>query len=116
MTYLILTASFITALWLFWSLFALGMQFYGHYLRGDLDQTDKIMAIPWVVIFLLFDVFFQYTVATVYFLDFPKWGEHLVTKRLQRYIREVPDTWRGRWAKHICKLRLNKFDPSGRHC
>ncbi|MEY8688316.1 MAG: hypothetical protein AB9M53_00370 [Leptothrix sp. (in: b-proteobacteria)] len=104
------------AVWAFWLLYVICMAFYAAKLEGNLVSWNLYMAAPVLVVGLLFDVAFQYLVATFWFQDWPAKGEHLVTQRLQRYRTSEPDSWRGARAKRICELRLNPFDPRRKHC
>jgi hypothetical protein len=69
---------------------------------------------PWVVIGYAVDIFAQYTVAILFFVDWPRKGEHLVTERLIRY--SAGTGWRKTKADWICTELLDIFDPRGNHC
>ena len=105
----------IAFLYVFWALYVLVMGFYRAHLKGQLTGVVKWLAWPWVILGCAVDVFAQYTVAAVFFLDAPKMGEHLVTDRLQRYVAEGRG-WRYHKAKWICDNLLDIFDPNGDHC
>lgn len=102
-------------LWVFWGLYVLVMGVYRAHLSGRLSAASYAMGLPWFVCGYLVDVFAQYTVASVFFLDWPPRGEWLVTDRLQRYIK-LESGWRYQKAKWICTNLLDVFDPSGDHC
>ena len=102
-------------LWGFWCLYVLVMGVYRAHLSGRLSRAGYLLGLPWVAIGYLVDIFAQYTVASVFFLDWPRRGEYLVTDRLQRYVR-IRHGWRYRKAKWICDHLLDIFDPSGDHC
>ena len=110
-----IAAGVIAFLWTFWALYVLVMGFYRAKLTGRLNGVRLWLAAPWVLLGIAVDIFAQYTVAAVFFLDAPKMGEHLVTDRLQRYIKEGSG-WRYQKAKWICDHLLDEFDPHGDHC
>jgi hypothetical protein len=88
---------------------------YRAHLAGRLVRITKILAYPLVLIAVIVDIIFQYTVATVLFFDLPKTKEYLVTDRLQRYVAGK-NNWRRRIAVYICDNLLDIFDPTGDHC
>lgn len=78
-----------------------------------LDNTQKIVFFPIVLIGVIADVLFRWTVGVVPFADIsPKC--HLFTCVLQKHVKK--DTWRGKVARFLCSKFLDKFDPSGSHC
>ncbi len=101
-------------LWGFFSLYVLIMGFYRAYLNKQLTIYTKILAAPWVILGGVVDVFANWTLATLFFLQFPK--EWLVTQRLTRYKLTCPTTWRGKIAIWMCTNLLDYFDPHGVHC
>jgi hypothetical protein len=102
-------------LYVFWLAYVLVMAFYRAHLNKRLYGLAKWLAAPIVLIGIVMDVAAQYTLAVLVFRDLPKWGEHLVTDRLQRYLTQ-PGTWRYTKAKAICENLLDPFDPTGKHC
>ena len=102
-------------LYAFWCLYIAVMGLYRAQLAGRLHGVKLWMAYPLVAIGIAMDVIAQYAIASVVFLDPPRKGEHLVTSRLQRYMRE-PGTRRYALAKWICLHLLDVFDPTGAHC
>lgn len=64
---------------------------------------------------VLYDVRFQYTWASVMFLEWPPKGERMLTWRLQRHKRAwyAVSGWRYTLAKRICRP-IEKIDPG--HC
>lgn len=111
----VLVTTILVGLYLFWCLYIAVMGCYRAHLNGRLTGITKILAYPLVVVGILFDVFFQYTLFNLIFMDLPKFGEHLVTSRLKRYIAGK-DGWRKERAKYICNNLLDMFDPTGEHC
>lgn len=97
-----------------WVLYVLVMGFYRAKLAGRLSPGAYVLAFPWVVIGVVFDVVLHYTLGTLLFVDLPRKGEHLLTKRLQRYM--AGDGWRRKWADWICTHLLDPFDPDMEHC
>ena len=102
-------------LYAFWVAYIAVMGAYRAHLSGRLVGVQRALAVPLVAIGFALDIIAQYTLATVLFADLPARREHLVTDRLQRYMRS-PETWRGRVAQYICDNLLDPFDPSGDHC
>lgn len=76
---------------------------------------------PWVRLtsfmpvfaFVVLDVVFNLTVATILFIDTPK--EFMFTQRLTRY-RKGDSGWRNTVSTKICTQALNPFDPTKKHC
>lgn len=102
-------------LWVFWAVYVLVMGIYRAHLAGKIKGVTLVLSLPWVLIGYAMDVMAQYTLACLFFLDWPKRGEHLVTDRLKRYIKQGIG-WRARKADWICSNLLDVFDPSGNHC
>ena len=81
--------------------------------KDSLTLDQKIMFAPILVVGLLCDVLFRYTVGII--LKFPTLNKDdlLFTSVLQTYVNE--DSWKGSVARFMCKT-LDKFDPKGKHC
>lgn len=80
---------------------------------NKLTLPAKILGYPVLAVGLLLDVAVNLFVMTFVLLEAPRWGEWLVTTRLQRHahgrgFRKVIAIW---FAEHI----LNFLDPSGQH-
>ena len=114
MNYVILMLWVLAFLYVFWALYILVMGLYRAHLSGGLSKAAYVLGVPWVVLGYLVDVFAQYTVASVFFLDWPRKGEHLVTARLKRYSNGTG--WRKAKADWICSHLLDVFDVNGDHC
>lgn len=102
-------------LWVFWYAYILVMGLYRAHLARRLSPFAYALAFPALLVGYVMDVVAQYTLATVFFLDLPKRGEHLVTDRLKRYIA-FDRGWRQKKANWICTHLLDIFDPTGNHC
>lgn len=105
-------------LYLFWLLYVLIMGFYRASLAGRLTGIAKWLAGPVVLIGLAVDLLANWTIATVWFREWPPvaWGRpDLVTDRLSRYIDGKP-CWQQDHAAWLCTTLLDYFDPSGVHC
>lgn len=111
MIYALYTLAF---LWAFWTVYVLVMGIYRAHLAKRLGRVTYALGLPWVVLGYAMDVLAQYTVATLFFLDLPRRGEHLVTDRLIRY--SAGNGWRRAKADWICTHLLDPFDPSDNHC
>ena len=107
--------STIAFLYTFWLAYLITMGLYRAHLAGRLTGTVKWLAYPIVFVAICMDILTQYTIATAVFFDAPAKGEHLVTARLQRYMKQ-PTDWRYPVAKVICDSLLDPFDPTGDHC
>ena len=101
-------------LWGFWALYILVMGIYRAHLSGRLSKVGYVLGLPLVVLGYAVDILAQYTIATAYFMDWPRRGEWLVTDRLIRYSGGTG--WRKAKADWICTHLLDVFDPSGNHC
>lgn len=111
-----LTLKIILFVWAFWYVYVLVMGFYRAHLAGTMRWYTYVLASPALIVGYLTDIFAQYTVATIYFRDWPAKGEFLVTDRLQRYLKNPNDYSRYKTAKFICEKFLDIFDPRGKHC
>lgn len=115
-------AAIILFLWVFAVLFIAAMGVYRLHLSGKLYErlasrlVTRWVCYPLVALAYLVDFVAQFTVASLFFWDWPPKGERLVTDRLQRYLNnERITSRRGSWAHHIC-TELDLFDPTGDHC
>jgi hypothetical protein len=80
---------------------------------NKLTVTAKILGYPVLYVGLMLDVLINLTVMTAILLEAPRWGEWLVTTRLQRHaygrgFRKAIAIW---FAENV----LNFLDPSGQH-
>lgn len=98
----------------FWYVYILVMGLYRAHLQGRLNKITTALAFPALIIGYVMDVFANFTIAWVVFLEPPY--EMLVTTRLKHYMTKNEDNWRRRWAEWICTHLLDPFDPSGNHC
>lgn len=77
-----------------------------------LSGASRIAALSVLWPAYLLDFLTNMTVMTILFLEVPR--EWLVTERVSRHAKE--STWRGRFARWVCRTLLDRFDPSGCHC
>lgn len=98
----------------FWLLYVLVMGFYRAWLAKKLTWVAIILAFPALVIGYLFDLAANWTVAVVWFRQWPTRPLELVTDRLSRYLTRTD--WRQTHAKWICTNLLDYFDPNDKHC
>lgn len=61
---------------------------------------------------LLFDIFLQYTVANLWFLELAPIEEYTISDRIRRLIENTG--WRGVIARHMACI-LNRLAPNGKH-
>ncbi len=80
--------------------------------RGDLSARHYVLAAAVLPFGIGLDAFWNVVFGTIFFVDPPR--EWLLTARLQRYKREQPKAWRGRFAAWFCARVLNPHDPE--HC
>ena len=100
----------------FWLLYVLIMGFYRAYLKKRLTKPALVLASPALIVGYLVDLFANWTLATVWFMEFPKRPLELVTDRLSRYIGLQEDCWHKEHAVWVCKNLLDYFDPHDKHC
>jgi len=81
--------------------------------KDSITLDQKIMLLPIVIVGVLCDVLFRYTLGLI--LELPHFSKDdlLFTSVLQRHVNE--GTWKGKVARFMCKT-LDKFDPKGKHC
>ena len=113
-------------LWAFWLLYVLVMGFYRASLAGRLEKWSAswCLAIPALIVGILVDIVANWTVAAIWFWEWPKvklvWPParpDLVTTRLTRYLAPgYPEGRNKKHAKIICNQLLDPFDPTGSHC
>lgn len=89
------------------------MGLYRAHLSHRLRGLNAVLALPFVLLGLVLDVFANIIIAPLVFLDLPR--ELLVTTRLIRY-KKTESGWRYRFACAICEGMLDVFDPTGDHC
>lgn len=66
----------------FWLLYVLIMGFYRAYLSKRLTKPALVLASPALIVGYLVDLFANWTIATVWFMEFPRRPLELVTDRL----------------------------------
>lgn len=76
-----------------------------------LTKVTQYLILPTVLIAVKLDVFLNWTLMTLLFLDLPK--ESTMTKRFKRYDSQSKG-WRKNVVQYIKPL-LDPFDPSGKH-
>ena len=109
------------ALWLlaFWYLYVLVMGLYRAWLSGHIVKYSFVWwcALPALVIGYAVDLISNWTIAVLWFQEWPKSPLELVTARLTRYLKPTyPDGVKKRHALIICSTLLDYFDPAGSHC
>ncbi|ARV17417.1 hypothetical protein AEP_00455 [Curvibacter sp. AEP1-3] len=103
-------------LYVFWLLYVLIMGFYRAYLSKRLTKPALVLASPALFVGVLVDLIANWTLATVWFLEFPQRPLELVTDRLSRYIGLQDDCWHKTHAVWVCQNLLDYFDPHDKHC
>lgn len=103
--------NFVVASVLLWLGFIAVMQVVqGVQRKEDLDVKQKIA----VVLFVAGDVFYNYTYAAILFLELGSLKRRTLTARLKHYLREQPESWRGKIAYFMCKYMISPWDWD--HC
>jgi len=102
-------------LWVFWYLYVLIMGFYRAWLARRLTLVAMILASPALVVGYLVDLLANWTLAALWFREWPRRPLELVTDRLTRYIA-TSSGWRRVHAAWICARLLDYFDPHEKHC
>lgn len=100
----------------FWLLYVLIMGFYRAWLAGKLTLVAKVLASPALIAGYLVDLFANWTLATLWFREFPSRPLELVTGRLSRYVGSEGDSWQKLHAMWVCANLLDYFDPHDQHC
>ena len=100
----------------FWLLYVLIMGFYRAYLANKLSKVALVLALPAILVGFCFDLVANWTLATLWFREWPQRPLELVTDRLSRYIEQAADDWKKEHANWVCTTLLDYFDPHDRHC
>ena len=81
--------------------------------KDSLTLDQKIMFVPIVIIGILCDVLFRYTLGII--LERPHFSKDdlLFTSVLQKHMDS--NSWKGTVSRFMCRT-LDKFDPKGKHC
>ena len=101
--------------WALWYLYVLVMGFYRAKLAHKLTPVAYLLALPALLIAFTLDLVINWTVATVWFRQWPLRPLELVTDRLSRYLGDGPG-WRYQNASWVCSALLDYFDPHDKHC
>jgi hypothetical protein len=103
----------ILSLYAFWLLYLAIMSLYRANMNKTITLQAKILGWPILILGALVDCIMNVTLFSLVFFELPK--EFLLTKRMQRYIKQG-DGWRCKLSRWICQSLLNAFDPTGAHC
>lgn len=99
-------------LYMFWVLYLAIMALYRAHINKTLTKLGYALGAPLLLAGLVLDVLMNITIFSLAFFEIPR--EWLVTKRLQRHLKQTG--WRFKLAKFICEGLLNFADPTGNHC
>ena len=97
-------------LWLAWIVFANTR----HYIGKDYAPPIQAIAHLFSVIFLVLDVAFNFTYATVLFMQLPSFKRPTLTQRMKRILRDEPINWRWKLADFVCRRMVEPWDFN--HC
>lgn len=101
------------SLYVFWLLFLAVMSLYRANLNKTISKLSLVLGYPILIVGAGLDLLMNVTLFSLIFLELPK--EWLVTKRMQRYIKDG-EGWRAKLSNFICSKLLNAFDAEGKHC
>lgn len=109
------------ALWVLWYLYIIVMGLYRAKLQHRLTTASLVLGAPVIVLGATLDWALNWTVATVFFREWPRAPAELVTQRLTRYLKDPSPDYNTRIRRHragiICRHLLDPFDPSTKgHC
>lgn len=79
---------------------------------GTLTKVALVLGYPIFIVGLALDIFLNWTVLTVLFIEWPR--ETTITARLRRHYKSRA-TWRSWVAAWFGKHLLDPFDPKGAH-
>jgi hypothetical protein len=99
----------------FWYLYILVMGLYRANMDKRLSGLTLWLAYPAVAVGYFVDLISNWTIASILFLEPPRFLTELVTDRLSRYIKSGSG-YRKEYATWICQNLLDFFDPRGSHC
>ncbi len=102
----------ILALWALWGLYVLLMGLYRAHITKRLSKPAKVLALPFLIVGYVLDVFVNVFIATFLFWELPR--SFLLTARLESHLKS--EGRRGKLARWICTKLLDVFDPSDTHC
>ena len=100
----------------FWLLYVLIMGFYRAHLANKLSKVALVLAMPAILTGFIVDLLANWTLAAIWFREWPRRPLELVTDRLSRYIDQADDDYKKQHANWVCKSLLDYFDPHERHC
>lgn len=100
----------------FYWLFVFSASAYQAWLNKKLSKLQIVLLLPPVLLLGVVDVIFNYTVASLVFMELPKSGEPLLSKRFQGYNAIEGSSWKKAVAKYVCQKMLNIFIMSEDHC
>lgn len=112
---LLLLGQALLSVWGLWYLYVLVMGFYRAKLAGKLTVVAFTLAMPAIFIGFLVDLLTNWSIASLWFREWPRRPLELVTDRLTRYQANGPG-WRHDNAAWICANLLDYFDPHDTHC
>lgn len=102
----------VLAIYALWPLFLATMALRWKW--NTLPIAAKILSVPCVLIAILWDALFNYTIACALFLRLPARGEWTFSQRLGNYKKRAD--WRAPLAHWICANLLDPFEADGAHC
>lgn len=100
---------------MYW-LFVFSITAYQAYLNKKLSKWQIVALSPPIVVFAIMDVLFNYTLASLAFLELPKSKEYTLSDRLKRYNTESTSVWKRAVASLVCQQMLNVFVMTEDHC
>jgi len=106
----------LVALWALWVAYVATMHIRRVHEAHGLTATQKVMAAPLAVFYLL-DIALNWLPGSLVFLDLPVQWDETISQRLYRYRYHLPwsNTRHERAARWIQEDLLADFDPTGKH-
>lgn len=102
------------AILVLWVAFILGMGIKRKYEQGKLNGVETLFGRIYLFLFLILDVFVNYTAMVYWFRQIPSLKRKTVTARLINYLETQEGTWRFRHALFFCKYMIEPWDFG--HC
>lgn len=103
----------LAAIYLLWVFYLAVMALWRAHREKTIGPVALVPGYFTLAIGAALDVLVNLTIMSLVFVERPR--ELLVTKRLQRHIKQG-NGWRTHLARWLCHNLLNPFDPTGDHC
>ena len=102
------------ATFILWILFIPTANIVNRHREKEYTGIRKYLGYVWVTGFVIVDILYNYTYASMLFLEFADNDRKTLTARLKHYLQTEPDTWRGKLAYLFCAYLIEPWDFG--HC